>query len=72
MDHKLNEENAEKTGDPKIGLFVQNQMDRCFSFTQYLGKYQDLKPFKGFRKLDNYIKQFIIYDDEIRNDPLNY
>lgn len=29
-----------------------------------------MKNYKGFRKLDNYIKQFIIYDQEIRNDPL--
>ena len=70
MDHKLNEENAEKTGDPKIDYLFKIKWTDASHLHNTWEKYQDLKLFKGFRKLDNYIKQFIIYDDEIRNDPL--
>ena len=59
-----------KTGDPKIDYLFKIKWTDASHLHNTWEKYQDLKLFKGFRKLDNYIKQFIIYDDEIRNDPL--
>ncbi|EGW34939.1 transcriptional regulator [Spathaspora passalidarum NRRL Y-27907] len=70
MDHKLNEENAELTNDPKLDYLFKIKWTDASHLHNTWEKYQDLKDFKGFRKVENYIKQFIIYDQEIRNDPL--
>ncbi|EMG46860.1 CHD1 Chromo domain-containing protein 1 [Candida maltosa Xu316] len=70
MDHKPNEENTELTGDPKLDYLFKIKWTDASHLHNTWETYQNLKPFKGFRKVDNYIKQFIIYDQEIRNDPL--
>ncbi|KAG7662986.1 hrp3 [[Candida] subhashii] len=70
MDHKLNEDNAELTNEPKLDYLFKIKWTDASHLHNTWEKYQDLKDFKGFRKVDNYIKQFIMYDLEIRNDPL--
>lgn len=70
MDHKINEDNTELTNDPKLDYLFKVKWTDASHLHNTWEKYQDLKNYKGFRKLDNYIKQFIIYDQEIRNDPL--
>lgn len=69
LDHKLNEENAEVTGQPKLDyLFKVKWSDKSHLHNTW-ESYQTLKDYKGFRKVDNYIKQYILLDQEIRNDP---
>lgn len=70
MDHRINEDNAELTNDPKLDYLFKIKWTDASHLHNTWERYQDLKTFKGFRKLDNYIKQFIIYDQEIRNDSL--
>ncbi|RCK61057.1 Chromo domain-containing protein 1 [Candida viswanathii] len=70
MDHKINEDNAELTNDPKLDYLFKIKWTDASHLHNTWEKHQDLKNYKGFRKLDNYIKQFIVYDQEIRNDPL--
>lgn len=70
MDHKLNEENPEKTGDPKLDYLFRIKWTDQSHLHNTWEQWNDLKEYKGIRKVENYIKQFIIYDQEIRNDPL--
>lgn len=70
LDHKLNPENAEKTGEPKLDyLFKIKWLDRSHLHNTW-DTYATLKEKKGFRRVDNYIKQFIILDQEVRDDPM--
>ncbi|QBM89848.1 chromodomain-helicase-DNA-binding protein 1 [Metschnikowia aff. pulcherrima] len=70
MDHKKNEENAELTNEPKLDyLFKIKWTDKLHLHNSW-EPYHALKDAKGFRKVDNYIKQFILLDQEIRNDPM--
>lgn len=70
MDHKINEENATLTDDPKLDhLFLIKWNDSSHLHNTW-ETVATLKSFKGFRKVENYIKQFIVIDQEIRSDPL--
>ncbi|KAK6200265.1 transcriptional regulator, partial [Scheffersomyces amazonensis] len=70
MDHKLNEENAEQTGDAKLDYLFRIKWTDASHLHNTWEKWSTLKDYKGFRKVENYIKQFIIIDQEIRTDPL--
>ncbi|KAI5961746.1 hrp3 [Candida margitis] len=70
MDHKLNTDNPELTNEPKLDYLFKIKWTDASHLHNTWESYNDLKEFKGFRKVDNYIKQFIIYDNEVRNDPL--
>ncbi|WLF77799.1 ATP-dependent DNA helicase Hrp3 [Lodderomyces elongisporus] len=70
MDHKLNPDNAEVTNEPKLDYLFKIKWSDASHMHNTWETYKDLKEYKGFRKVDNYIKQFIIYDNEVRNDPL--
>ncbi|ODV80341.1 uncharacterized protein CANTADRAFT_25950 [Suhomyces tanzawaensis NRRL Y-17324] len=70
MDHKPNDENPEKTDDPKYDFLFKIKWTDASHLHNSWESWTTLKDFKGFRKVDNYIKQFIIMDEEIRNDPL--
>ncbi|CAD1810192.1 SNF2 N-terminal domain family protein [Candida parapsilosis] len=70
MDHKLNPDNPEVTNEPKLDYLFKIKWTDASHLHNTWETYNDLKEFKGFRKVDNYIKQFIIYDNEVRNDPL--
>lgn len=70
MDHKLNEENSERTDDPKFDYLFKIKWSDSSHLHNTWESWEDLKSIKGFRKVENYIKQFIIADQEIRNDPL--
>ncbi|KAI5966258.1 hrp3 [Candida pseudojiufengensis] len=70
MDHKLNPENAEITNEPRLDYLFKIKWTDASHLHNTWETFSDLKDYKGFRKLDNYIKQFIIYDNEVRNDPL--
>ncbi|KAK6463186.1 transcriptional regulator [Scheffersomyces coipomensis] len=70
MDHKLNEDNAEQTGDAKLDYLFKIKWSDASHLHNTWEKWSILKDFKGFRKVENYIKQFILSDQEIRNDPL--
>lgn len=70
MDHKINEENAELTNEPKLDYLFKIKWSDASHLHNTWETWTTLKEFKGFRKVDNYIKQFIIMDLEIRNDPL--
>ncbi|CCG22687.1 Chd1 protein [Candida orthopsilosis Co 90-125] len=70
MDHKLNPDNPEVTHEPKLDYLFKIKWTDASHLHNTWETYNDLKEFKGFRKVDNYIKQFIIYDNEVRNDPL--
>lgn len=70
MDHKLNENNAEITHEPKLDYLFKIKWTDSSHLHNTWETYATLKEYKGFRKVDNYIKQFIIIDQEIRNDPL--
>lgn len=70
MDHKINTDNATLTNDAKLdNLFLIKWNDSSHLHNTW-ENWADLKGMKGFRKVENYIKQFILYDQEIRNDPL--
>lgn len=69
MDHKANEENAAFTDDPKLDYLFKIKWAGQSHLHNSWETYQDLKEYKGFRRVDNYIKQFILLDQEIRNDP---
>jgi chromodomain-helicase-DNA-binding protein 1 len=70
MDHKLNKDNAAVTGDPKLDyLFLIKWSDASHLHNTW-ESWTRLKDTKGFRRVDNYIKQFIIADQEIRADPM--
>lgn len=75
LDHKKAEETD--SGSAEIDLATAKK-DFIFK-VKWTGKshlhntwenWTTLKSFKGFRKVDNYIKQFIIADEEIRRDPM--
>lgn len=69
LDHKLNEDNATVTNEPKLDyLFKVKWSDKSHLHNSW-ESYATLKEYKGFRRVDNYIKQFILLDQEIRNDP---
>lgn len=70
MDHKLNEDNAEITNEPKLDYLFKVKWAGQSHLHNLWETYEALKEFKGFRRVDNYIKQFILLDQEIRNDPL--
>ncbi|KAI5955800.1 hrp3 [Candida jiufengensis] len=70
MDHKLNPENAEITNEPKLDYLFKIKWTDASHLHNTWENFADLKDYKGFRKVDNYIKQFIIFDNEVRNDPL--
>lgn len=70
MDHKINEDNAELTNEPKLDYLFKVKWSDASHLHNTWESWSTLKDFKGFRKVDNYIKQFIIMDREIRNDPL--
>lgn len=69
MDHKLNPENAEKTGDPKLDYLFKIKWSDASHLHNSWETWQTLKDYKGFRRVDNYVKQFILLDLEIREDP---
>ena len=70
MDHKLNEENVERTGDDKLDYVFKVKWSDASHLHNTWEPWTVLKDTKGFRKVDNYIKQFIVMDSEIRNDSL--
>ncbi|CAK9438640.1 uncharacterized protein LODBEIA_P28640 [Lodderomyces beijingensis] len=70
MDHKINPDNAEITNEPKLDYLFKVKWTDASHLHNTWENYKELKDFKGFRKVDNYVKQFIIYDNEVRNDPL--
>lgn len=70
MDHKPNELLPELTDDPKHDfLFKIKWLDASHLHNTW-ELVDDLKSYKGFRRVENYIKQFIVADKLIRNDPL--
>lgn len=70
LDHKLNEDNAEVTNEPKLDYLFKVKWTGESHLHNTWELYQTLKEFKGFRRVDNYIKQFILLDQEIRSDPM--
>lgn len=70
MDHKLNENNAEVTNEPKLDYLFKVKWTGESHLHNTWEQYLMLKQYKGFRRVDNYIKQYILLDQEIRNDPL--
>lgn len=70
LDHKLNDENAEVTNEPKLDYLFKVKWTGLSHLHNTWELYLTLKEFKGFRRVDNYIKQYILLDREIRNDPL--
>ncbi|CAK7896152.1 chromo domain-containing protein 1 [[Candida] anglica] len=70
MDHKLNEDNAEITDDPKLDYVFLIKWNDSSHLHNTWEDWKTLKTYKGFRKVENYIKQFIILDKEVRMDPL--
>lgn len=69
LDHKLNEDNAEITNEPKLDYLFKVKWTGKSHLHNTWETYATLKTYKGFRRVDNYIKQFIILDQEIRADP---
>lgn len=62
-------EGADDPDDPKTGLQYYVKWQGYSHLHNTWETYQDLSQFKGAKKLDNYIKQFVILDTEIRTDP---
>lgn len=69
MDHKPNDENAEVVGDPKLDFLFKVKWTDASHLHNSWETYKALKEYKGYRKVDNYIKQYILLDQEIRRDP---
>lgn len=69
LDHKLNEENAEVTNEPKLDYLFKIKWSNKSHLHNSWETYSSLKDVKGFRRVDNYIKLFIILDQELRSDP---
>lgn len=69
MDHKPNPENAEKTGDPKLDYLFKIKWSDASHLHNTWEAWLTLRDYKGFRRVENYIKQFILLDQEIREDP---
>lgn len=69
LDHKLNPENAEQTGEPKLDYLFKIKWSDASHLHNTWESWQSLKEYKSFRRVENYIKQFIVLDQEIRNDP---
>lgn len=70
MDHKLNEENAEITNEPKLDYLFKIKWSDSSHLHNTWETWETLKGFKGFRRVENYIKQYVLMDREIRSDPL--
>lgn len=70
LDHKLNEDNAEITNEPKLDYLFKVKWTGLSHLHNTWELYQTLKEYKGYRRVDNYIKQYILLDQEIRNDPM--
>lgn len=60
---------VEITGDPKNDYVFKIKWLKLSHLHNTWETYEDLRKYKGFRKVDNYIKQFIVMDQEIRQDP---
>ena len=69
MDHKLNEENAELTNEPKLDYLFKIKWSTTSHLHNTWETWNTLKDYKGSRRVENYIKQYIILDQEIRRDP---
>ncbi|CCE88841.1 Piso0_001627 [Millerozyma farinosa CBS 7064] len=69
MDHNLNEENAEITNDPKLDYLFKIKWSDTSHLHNTWEACSTLKNYKGFRRVENYIKQYIVLDQEIRKDP---
>lgn len=70
LDHKMNDENPEVTNEPKLDYLFLIKWVGISHLHNTWEPYSLIKTVKGFRKVDNYIKQFILMDLEIRSDPL--
>ena len=70
LDHKLNPDNAEVTLDPKLDYVFRIKWLDALHLHNTWEPWLVLKLYKGFRKVDNYIKQYILLDQEIRSDPM--
>ncbi|EGV60291.1 hypothetical protein CANTEDRAFT_127398 [Yamadazyma tenuis ATCC 10573] len=69
VNHKLNEDNAEITNEPKLDFLFLIKWVGISHLHNTWHSYADLKTYKGFRKVDNYIKQYVIMVEEFKNDP---
>lgn len=67
MDHKRAE--SELTSSPKLDYVFKIKWNDASHLHNTWQTWAEIKHIKGFRKVDNYIKQFIIADEAIRNDP---
>ncbi|CAY68697.1 Nucleosome remodeling factor that functions in regulation of transcription elongation [Komagataella phaffii GS115] len=56
------------SGDPYVDFEFKIKWTGISHLHNTWESYSDLNGFKGIKKVDNYIKQFIIYDQEVRND----
>lgn len=61
-------EGAEST-DPKTGLQYYVRWKGKSHLHNTWEPYQELAQYKGIKRVDNYIKQYVLLDEEIRNDP---
>lgn len=70
LDHALNEHNAEITNEPKLDYLFKIKWSNKSHLHNSWETCQALKDVKGFRRVDNYIKLFILLDQELRTDPM--
>ncbi|CAH6722885.1 chromo domain-containing protein 1 [[Candida] jaroonii] len=74
LDHKSNTEDINGktviTGDAKKDYMFKIKWTGISHLHNTWETYDVCRSYKGFRKVDNYIKQFILIDQEIRNDPM--
>lgn len=70
MDHRLNPDNAAVTGDAKLDYQFRIKWLDALHLHNTWESWPALKECKGSRRVDNYIRQYIVLDAEIRLDPL--
>lgn len=69
LDHKPHPDHTEETGDPKVDYLFKIKWLDALHLHNTWEQYSTLKEYKGWRRVDNYIKQYIVLDREIREDP---
>ncbi|OBA22401.1 hypothetical protein METBIDRAFT_38817 [Metschnikowia bicuspidata var. bicuspidata NRRL YB-4993] len=70
LDHRPNADNATATGDARRDFEFRIKWAEQSHLHNTWEPYAALREAKGFRRVDNYIKQYIAMDQEIRADPL--
>lgn len=69
VEQVLDHRQEHSLGEPKKDYVFKVKWTDALHLHNEWRSYDELREYKGFRRVDNYIKQYIVLDLEIRSDP---